>query len=1170
MDDYVLFNVNSAGSAAATDSRATSAMYEFKLGNTLEAAAQRSIVPMRINRTAGKIDVLNELADRSVINKTFAPRERVMPHNPDTLDDPDIEQLLLSEGAEPAYKEVPASGEIINTTLVVLKSSISIAGRANYFRLHGQVTDCRTIRHGKPEFIDDSLLITTTDNILYSVVFNEHLEPQIVHWWALAKSTKPLSWKIIIHPDKDRFMLYEKETSTIKFFRLQNNCPYYFELVRNMHMFNTKVLACSYLFSKAEATVFISGLKSSRVYYYLVSWPRDSISIPEVHQFVVPDGKLLEDIIPLNNNYCLAIYKKTIELFSVHQLLTSESHGVSLIVEKSFGTITHFEYDTQILGRLQQLDPETYLPLTRAVIFSTTNYVLGLILADDRGTVKFYGLTRFKGLKSFTLVPSQPLSEKTYKLQIISFGKVFEITLDLSGIAILDDRVNVESMSNILRRHTKDTSFAYAEQLLSFCDKTPAISGTQQQELWSCSSSVLSNISISGHVAHLKNILYLREFQRFSNIWVLGLDSIAEEVYAKLYGDDRHHTGYLVVASDGISITRAFVLYSSSEEDMECDEVDGILSDLTGATIYYFTTSNYLVQVTKRQVLMNSVTDEQDKWTFDLPFAVNGALNLGPTVVFWAGTQISYIENVELKGRSHAIETFDITNSLKSHEALSNLDIDGLLSDNLLSIEKVLLDEHSAEWTVKVNCMFLVYKFMDNSSEPRLIRLHLEANSSTIFDALMVDRHTMLCSDATITRPVHICENAPRSINTHLIKGWYTLESFGDRGILCYSASEIFLYDMERKQDIKLPGWKKNNPIIQVCASANHVLVLFSDGLGVYENSYQSYTGSNIVLSSTHCAKRFIYLSSINRLLIVTCKKKSVECMKLESRKQCRLETHDIFSDVDEILDVKELDYVTTDTSPSSPEITLVFSCRIRSSNPGYTVKVVLLIPAPGRLTLRLLAATQFPELACAGEIRAGSSGTFWVATPTSLVHYALRDLPESPQLVLLRALPMPALRQFDTAAVFAAALTTDGRLYVLLPDGSVCTQDSRNTARHDALRLRTDGSVLAYTEPLAHGAGAGAAALVLYYRDPADPSRLLPAARLPLHKTVTSIHLISDFQVYLLHSDGTISPLTIEASSSGSCGTSPVPASPLRLASAPQHPTNDIGIWDISYHPGP
>ncbi|AEY95243.1 FABR181Wp [Eremothecium gossypii FDAG1] len=1168
MDEYELFNVNRAGSTASVFSTTSSVTYEFKLGNALEAAAQRCIVPMRINKTAGKLEVLDELADRSVINKTFAPRERVMPHNPDTLDDPDIEQLLLTGGAQPTYKEVPVNGEIINTTLVVLKSSISIAGSANYFRLHGQVTDCKTIRHDKPEFIDDTLLITTADNILYSVVFNDNLEPQIVHWWALAKPTKALTWKIIIHPEKDRFMLYEKETSAVKFFKLQNSCPYYVELVRNMHMLNTKILACSYLFSKSEAIVFISGLKASRIYYYLVTWPIDSVGIPEVHQFVVPDGKVLEDIIPLNNNYCLAISKKTVDLFSVHQLLTSESHGIPLILEKSFGTITHFEYDVQILSRLQQLDTRKYLPLTRAVIFSTSIYLLGLILADDRGTINFYGLTRFKGLKGFTLVPSQPQSAKAYKLQIISFGKVFEITLDLSGIAILDDRAYVESMSNILRRHTKDTSFAYAEELISFRDKTPAISGTIQEELWSCSSSVLSNISTNGHVAHFKNILYLREFLRFNSIWTIGLDAVAEEVYTRLCGDDRRYKGYLVIGSDGATITRAFVLYFSSEEDMECDEVDGILSDLAGATIYYFVTNNYLVQVTKRQLLLSSVIDERDRWNHDLPFVANGALSLGPTVVFWAGTQISYIENVELMGRSHAIATFDIGNSLRSQEALSHLDLNGLLADELFHIEKVLLDEPSAEWTIKINCLFLVYKFMASDSEPTLVRLHLESASAIISDTLLIDRHTILCSDATVITPSHNYENAPRAVNTHKIKGYYSFEPFGERGILCYSASEIFLYDLKHKQEIKLPGWKKNNSIIQVCANQRHVLVLFSDGLGVYENSYQSYTGSNIVLSSTHCAKRFIYISSINRLLIVTCKKKSVECMKLESRKQCRLETHAIFADVDEILDVKQLGQVTADASPSSPDITLAFSCRLRCSRTSYIVKVVLLIPAPGRLTLRLLTATEFPELACAGEIRTGTGNTFWVATETGLVQYSLQDMPDSPQLVLLRMFPMPLLRQFDTAATFAAALTTDGRLHLLLPDGSVCAQDPRNTARHDTLRMRTDGSVLAYTEPLAHGAGAAAAALVLYYRDSTDPTRLCPTTRLALSKTVTSIHLISDVRAYLLHSDGTVAPVDIEPSSSGPCVASPSPASPLHLASAPPPPTNNIGIWDIDYRP--
>ncbi|AET41057.1 Mms1p Ecym_7210 [Eremothecium cymbalariae DBVPG len=1178
MEDYELFNVNPVRSPPLTLSESFSVHnYQFNEQFMLGAAAQKKLLPIRINTSKGKLTILNQLADRSVINKTYAPKEKVASNKKDTLDDPDIDILFSDAESEGSLPTIPTDGKVVLDTIVILHSSIELSGTAKYHHWHTKITDCKTIRHDEPKFIDDTILITTADNMLFSIVFNEKLEPRIVHWWILTSQKRAGSWEIILHPDRKHFLLYDREHGVIKFFGLQHECPYYFDLTRNMNLINTIISCCSYFISKTEVLLFITGIRSSRVFYCVLTWPMSSEEKPEVHQFAVPDGKLVQNVIPFNNNYCLCVKTNSVDVLSAHQLLISDGHGSSVCERSVLSDITHFEHDELLLEKLKSLDYEKYHRYTRSILFSTTHSSICVILADDQGAAQFYGLTRFKGLRGFTLLSVQDTDPANYKLQIISFDKVFEIILNISDLKCLVQDSDIESMSNVLARYTKDASFANADQLISFSAKMPITHEHNGIELWSCGPSSLSSISTNGYVEHYRSILKISQFQFFSRLFVLPIATLPGSLRLKMSMDDQESDGYLVVASDSNTVSKAFLLYFNTVENIECDEVEDILSFHNVPTVHYSVTEEFFVQITTEKMCLQSFKNEADTWGYNLPYKADGATSSGSQVLIWSGSNLIYFQDINLRDKS--LKVGSVGNATIVHR-----------------IEKAFFNEEGSEIYLIINHKILVCAIDVKAEEINVLR-DVELGS-LLFDAVLVGYNEIICSTipgAANAGVSSICKPFDITAGFNNLTGYYNIEYLGHGTCMFYNPHSIFLYDLFRRERIpvKLADWKRNNKIIAIKRLADRFAILFGDGLRVYENAYRSFTTSNIVLSSTSCTKKFLYLDKISRLLVANCNKKTLECIKLENGRRSILYTGRIFSDVDLLLDVQELilDELHRPNLQinNKDHIILACSCKrklVDSRGGKNVIKILLIVPNPGRLVITHLVSLELESIGCNGKIKSVSDCSFWVSIEDSIAKYQLVRTPngsKDPFTVERKySWEVSSTKSFDADDFMVANVTVDGQISILtFQTNTTYIQDNQeNTRKHTSVYITKDGSVIAYVEPLNHSNNLVTGALVLYLPRENGFRQLIADAKILLKKIVKSLHITSKNDIYLLNVDGTITAFKITkshnihnadlilADDDSSTYEFSGPPNIHLLTRSTTSITNNIGMWDLSFTP--
>ncbi|AMD20387.1 HDL357Wp [Eremothecium sinecaudum] len=1167
MDSYGLFNLELL-KASPINVADNPKQYDFKLNKTLRATSQRKLVPIRINKSDNKLNILNDRGDRSVIHKMFAPSEQAALNRPDTLDDPDIDELFLDAESQEVPQEVNLNGDVIETTIVVFDSSLELLGSADYYSLHTKISDCKTIRHGNNRS-DDTILVTTVDNIIFSVVYDENLKPYILHWWSLAHHTRYGDWQILVHPNGNHFIVYEKRQGSIKFYKLQDSSPYHIELVRNMALLGTELSSCAYIMSNGEAVLFLVGLKSSKVYYYLFSWPLDANSKPEVHQYAIPDGKLIQYALTFNNNYVLCVRKTMVDLLSVHELYSSEGYGNQPIDRSQFGDITHSEYDSLLLSKLKLVEPTVYGSFTHCVLFSTSNYSICAALMDDTGTIKFYEITRFKGLCTFVLLPSQNSTASNYHLEIVSFGKVFELVLKITDLAQLKTDSNIESMNNIIHRYSKDASFTISDQLITVGSKDSFPSKNNEFQVWLCSPSCVSNVSLNGPVEHYRSHLYLREFQYFSSMTVLRLSDLTFLLFERFNITVNEPNGYLIVASDLSSVTKAFLVYLVEDNGMECDELEDVIVEQNCGTVHYFVTESTTVQVGKQKLYFSSLSGEAETWSLDLAHPVKGAISRNSTLLLWSGPKFLYIENVDLKDTLEHTKFFHVPDLLNGYHSTSI----SFENEDISNIVSALFCDDGTKFILFLTCATLHCKFDVEGATVVLEDVVMHDETVTI-DTIRTSEGILSTTFSTLTGLGGITLNGDQFL--HPLKGWFKLESAGGDSFFAYNSSELFSYEILTKSQysIKLPSWRKSEPIFELRCSKDLLFVLFGDGLRIYHKAYKSYSASNIVLNATRCRKKFVYLDKINRLLVVNCTKKLLECIKLENSKVISLDTNNLFNDIDELHDVQLL---SSDIAQEflargkNNESLLAFSCS--SGSAIHRIKVIAVIPSPGQLLSRVLASLEVPAPSCGGRIKPLADNQLWTASENTICRYKLIPSSESTSHVLQKNYEwtVPSTATFDAREFMVVNVTTDGSLQVLLlPSGHVYIQNTDTlTRQHKLVSIRSDGSIITYTESIAHVAGTAVGAIILHIFSDQNHQTLEQVAQIPLQKVVKNFYLITDEKICLLNVDGTIVIVDLTESTTGM--TSPVVHPPefpdcRKLRGSSTAFTNYIGILDFSF----
>ncbi|GCF00195.1 hypothetical protein ZYGM_001578 [Zygosaccharomyces mellis] len=946
---------------------------------------------------------------------TFAPRKELedmfgIARDPESLEDSDMDDFLgNSQQIDSRHKFDERIDEISlhREYLLVSSNSVFKAGDSRQTLFDGGIVDCQVV-NTLPGKLGSILLITTPAGYIFSMLLDlEDNKSVILQYWKLRQNSG--EWNILSHQYNEQFVVINKEKGICKFFEFRD--PLHFTLVNNLSIDNTKFLTCSFFLnaSNSHFLFFVPSIRYCRMVLFCIEWDSNCPEMKEVHQLTYLNGSEVNSCVPVGHNICLISGGCQHYLILAHQIMSGETSFQYFESKFLEGICSYFDAPI-LLEKVKNCHEGLFDKFNKCTVLATVSGNIGISLWDENGEVAFYSLTRFKGLKDICPVTYQETVDNEYEIVVISFGRTLQLTLDIKCIHQLDGDVTISPLNGVLFKHTIDSSTEENSGIIVF--PPPKNNSRFSIELWLTSSMALSHLQTFAPIRKLHEFCKLRQFQVFNTLKVFNCSNINENLRRTLLqgmnvGDASEF--YLIIASDLISISKAFLLNTTSFESSAM-ELDDLLQSVAGDNVeVFFSPGANMIQITQDTVYVDSLgsSEDQNIEKYSPGWKIDGAAYCGTRVIIWNIDQlkISYISDVdELNRTTTFIESIFFEEVLRiakeEHEESLNQKPEEYkdhgssfcFNFDIVQLENGVVFIYLAYFVglVKYSWEDLYLNF-DGEDTGKLVTCTQDATLLSLKNHVYVKNF-----DGQLIGADHI-NSSLRMIKAEYAEKDVQIRPFGDNAVILFSPQEITIASMSSSEngeadkiyELKLPFQNKANPILDVSADVkgNKVFVLYADGLEVFQLSYSTWNSSNYLLKSTKTLKRIFFVEKINRMLVVNLHAKEWDCIKLVDGKSLSL-------DATVLKTPKNLNLFDVIEIPSGKEDRNVHLLL----HFGTLLKLVRLVPQKGRIIVQEVTQREFnSELF--NRIEVVENGNFIVYFPA---HVAVLGQKPASQFLLL------------------------------------------------------------------------------------------------------------------------------------------------------------------------
>lgn len=845
--------------------------------------------------------------------------------NPETLDDSDLD-ILLSDSSDTDYgcenpwanNEVDTVGAAINTYLLIGNNKLHFLGdhRITVSELSPIISSMTITTNPK---LNDILVLITSSGNMYSTIA---ISDKIYYLQSFYLGCSSLKWRLIRNEQSmDEFVVINEETGMIRFFKFIE-C-YKFVLVNNLILKENTIIKDYAFFPNSHNLLFIVTQISQRNVLFCIEWDSGSDLTKEVHQLTYLDNSHCFSLIPVGYNKVLYVTDGKVRIVTANQIMSGDVSFQSIRADLKT-VVTWFDAPL-LVQKLHNIDLDTFGKYTNCTILGCSLGNIYCCLVNELDDIAFYSLTRFKGLTNLYPSIGQQEEDDSYNILVMSFNRIVSVSINLDYIQLVEQ---------FPKRNCPIESIEHNETIDFNGDKNTQLI-LVDKKIWLSAPHSISEIS-DIPVRATKHEGSIPAFQVYNTIkYCRGNKQIGEQ---------------LILATDNYTMSACF---SIEEDDIVL--LDDLIEKPSGSILHFEITDSYMIQVTGNAVSLELLNSQNNE---------HGNRVLGSPKIFCPG--------VPIQGVCHRDRYFIVYNrdvkTLWYADDLENTD-DISFKFQQLNFESIAQD---ANFSLELFCLGndTVLSYLNDSGNSKLFNITdlLIENFEPLYTLPVLTTQTIqirehiLCSlkdnnlwILVFSRSVIKIVELPIDIEQD-----FQIIKYTDNSAILFSSNDVYLISIDFSGievvtelfKIKLPHQGKLNYIVDVTTDGDKLFVLFSTGLDVFSLSYSSFIAKNYLLKYTKFKKDFVYLESINRMLVCSLQYKQWDCLKLENGKTLSL-PNDILKETKEELTNIVLINVSESVDNDLPTsfILLTFQTEI---------KAVKILPINNRITAQEIACYKF------------------------------------------------------------------------------------------------------------------------------------------------------------------------------------------------------------------
>lgn len=935
------------------------------------------------------------------IDELFASDEEDFQDDNNKMDqDIEVKPMHVLDNEAQDLTNQKDSSEFIYTYLLVSSNGFHFAGNPVVTQFREGINDSAVINvSGNRQ--DDIVLVAQSNGMLLSVLPTKVVDNNLINrsvqgstviqYWDLGVHD---NWKIVKNDNEhnnNNFVLVGYETKILKFFHFKD--AYTFTLVNNLILDNYIIQSCGFFIGNIKEPfikslsenensekdenlvdnnplmLFVPTVRFDRLVYLCIEWTSDNPYHKKVHQLTYQKGETINGIIPLQNNKVLTFANNTLTLILANQIMSGETSFITKKVNRQFRGIKSWFPAPVLLKKLQKLNPDEFNEFNDCTVVSSATGTIFACLTNETN-IELYALTRFKGLttispKFFSYLTN--ISTTRYELMGLSFNRLIDIDIDISTIS---GSSSVTAYQNVISRETKDVGSDNNTEIAVINGNT-----------WLFSNSSISQISDNNAGRYtipymkLKEVVDdIRTFSVYNKIDLFDLQMVP--AWRIFLGIDFPLDSLILIGSNSNDILDLYLVQVSqnnyeNDEEFEFINLEGILEENTNHSRVLFCAPylSLFIYVDDQHVSILSV-DSGGIRKFTPEFKIEGIAFSHGTIIIWNTELLEVWCCLDIK--NHDYEVLDELNFVKcsaftevllnSQNEIINFYIDKH-SNIITSYDCVVLTTSTAILSIK---LLEFYEFHDLLSleEPPILKRY-----TLIKDFVILDDVYVYLAEGNILQSLQRGNIDKRSAKLPILPLGpkdVQIRKYSSSSILAFTVDEAVIIHFKNEQNqhlkkrfmykLKLPYLGKQNIILDIQVqehpynpAKNKLYILFSNGLKILEPNYFSWIHSNYLLKYTRSNnKKFLYISNINRLLVVNYDYNDWYCIKLENGKILNL-NNDVFEKQQKLINVID----ASEHFHMCPFATLIL-------NYEYMIKIIKIVSHDNRIGVEPLWTINF------------------------------------------------------------------------------------------------------------------------------------------------------------------------------------------------------------------
>lgn len=463
--------------------------------------------------------------------------------------------------------------------------------------------------------------------------------------------------------------------------------------------------------------------------------------------------------------------------------------------------------------------------------------------------------------------------------------------------------------------------------------------GLQEKDvLWQLSQATISMITPHKNNQSCSSVLTLKSLRVLDTLQVMDCDSLPSKWKKQLLScESADPLRFLLMNKSPEGNSYLLLLeWNDGYNKAKVVELEDVVRKARGHSILYFFTEDNFVHVTTESVCVDNF-EEDGSWIYETNWPLTGALNYESVFVGW----------------NRESGKFLFCNDITTCSGAKFCDFTCPMNDQWSVLTTVtIIKKLDGKLAILVICDGTLYQFdcenISTDYRPLVISADcgLYCGSSCENQALFSDingdlYHSVIQSSGHLSIP----KKADFGLDSNIP---WNVRFINERSCIVFASKTMFLLDINEYTSTFIPVGmdKKHSTIVDLRHSGGLYFVLYSDGLQVLEPNCFTKTPSQVVTKATRIkGKKFLYLKEINRMLLVNCVKKSLDCIKLENGKLMSLDSK-CLSDYVTILDVILIEII-------NGPISLIIAGALKDNKYSWAVKLVQIIPLPGKLVVR-------------------------------------------------------------------------------------------------------------------------------------------------------------------------------------------------------------------------